>query len=212
MASYFGIDPLTNLIHTTNTASNTISLIDGKNDENIVRINFQVNPENSGFIKCNGINDINQNNTIINIDTNNSCIAYPERGYTFNLWSGLILSEDNPVKFSAKEYGKIIANFKPTLSLDQYIFLIGGITGFISIILGWFFKGRQRRNFNKFIQIITEKLKDKEVLDKYKTIDEFEKIRQNLLNSYKKGSLTDFQFDYPDKKVINYIEKLNRIK
>jgi YVTN family beta-propeller protein len=212
MASYIGIDPLTNLIYTTNTASNTISLIDGKNDENIVRVNFQVNPENSGIIKCNGINDINQNNTIINTYTNNSCMAYPERGYTFNLWSGLIFSEDNPVKFSVKEYGKIIANFKPTLSLDQYIFLIGGITGFISIILGWFFKGRQRRNFNKFIQIINEKLNDKNILDKDNTINEFEKIRQNLLNSYKKGSLTDFQFDYLDKKILNYIEKLNKIK
>jgi YVTN family beta-propeller protein len=211
MASYIAIDPLTNLIYTTNTASDTISLIDGKDDEDIVRVNFEVHPDNAGFIECNGIKNINQNTTIIKTNNTTICKAVPERGYVFNLWSGLILSEENPVKFTPIEYGKIIANFKSALSFDQYIFLIGGITGILSVILGWFFKGRQRRKFNKFIQLINENVENIEIIDKEGITNRLETLRRNIFNSYRKGSLTDFQFDYLDKKLLNYIEKINKI-
>ena len=212
MASYITIDPLTNLVYVTNTASNTVSLIDGKNDENVVRVNFESNPENAGFIECDGIRDPNHNKTIIITNKTTNCKALADRGYTFNFWSGLVSSEENPLKFTPMGYGKIIANFKPTLSFDQYIFLIGGITGFISIILSWFFKGRQRRKFNKFIDIINKNLDITENDGKDNIINKFEILRQNIFDSYKKGSLTDFQFDYLDKKILNYIERISKLK
>jgi YVTN family beta-propeller protein len=211
MASYVGMDPLTNLIYITNTASNTISLINGKDDENIIRMDFEIKPDNAGFIECNGIKNINRNTMIINTNHTTICKAVPERGYSFDIWSGLISSEENPVKFTSTEYGRIIANFKPTLSIDQYIFLIGGITGFISIILGWFFKGRQRRKFNKFIEKIDGNIENTEILEKEKIIQKMENLRRNIFSSYRKGSLTDFQFDYLDKRLLNYIEKINKM-
>ena len=61
IASFVAIDPITNLVYITNTASNTLSIIDGKEDESIVRIGFETSPENSGFIECNGIKNLNQN-------------------------------------------------------------------------------------------------------------------------------------------------------
>jgi len=212
MASYIAIDPLTNLTYVTNTASNTVSLINGKDDENIVRVQFKINPENAGFIECDGIRNSNHNTTMLIANETTTCKASADSGYTFNLWSGLVSSEENPLKFISNDYGTIIANFKPTLSFDQYIFLIGGIIGITSIILGWFFKGRQRRKFNKFMQIINENFNIHDNNNKDKIINEFEILRQNIFDSYKKGSLTDFQFDYLDKKILNYIEKISKLR
>ena len=89
MASYIAIDPLTNLIYITNTASNTVSLINGKDDENIVRVQFEINPENAGFIECDGIRNSNHNTTILIANETTTCKASADSGYTFNLWSGI---------------------------------------------------------------------------------------------------------------------------
>jgi len=212
MASYIAIDPLTNLTYVTNTASNTVSLINGKDDENIVRVQFKINPENAGFIECDGIRNSNHNTTMLIANETTTCKASADSGYTFNLWSGLVSSEENPLKFISNDYGTIIANFKPTFSFDQYIFLIGGIIGITSIILGWFFKGRQRRKFNKFMQIINENFNTLDNNNKDKIINKFDILRQNIFDSYKKGSLTDFQFDYLNKKILNYIEKISKLR
>ena len=47
IASFVAVNPITNLTYVTNTASNTLSLIDGENDESIVRIGFETQPFNT---------------------------------------------------------------------------------------------------------------------------------------------------------------------
>ena len=211
IASFVAVDPITNLVYVTNTASNTLSLIDGKEDESIVRIGFETSPENAGFIECNGIKNLNQNTTIITTNKEATCTAVPERGYTFDSWSGLTISTENPLKFKSSEYGNIVANFRPTLSTEQYIFLIGGITGMASVLLGWFFKGGQRRKFNKLIQITNKAIQDADVGDKTESIIKLENLRRDIFNTYRRGSLTDFQFDFLDKRLINYINKISKL-
>jgi YVTN family beta-propeller protein len=211
IASFVGVDPIANLVYITNTASNTLSIIDGREDESIVRIGFDTNPDNSGFIECNGIKNLNQNTTIIPTDNEATCTAVPERGYTFDSWSGLAYSVDNPLKFKSSEYGDIVANFRPTLSTEQYIFLIGGVTGMSSVLLGWFFKGGQRRKFNKLIQITNKAIQDADVGDKTESIIKLENLRRDIFNTYRRGSLTDFQFDFLDKRLINYINKISNL-
>ena len=211
IASFVAIDPVANLVYVTNTASNTLSIIDGKEDQSIVRIGFETSPENSGFIECDGIKNLNQNTTIITTDNEATCTAVPERGYTFDSWSGLVISTDNPLVFKSSEYGNIVANFRPTLSTEQYIFLIGGITGMASVLLGWFFKGGQRRKFNKLIQITNKAIEDADVGDKTESIIKLENLRRDIFNTYRRGSLTDFQFDFLDKRLINYINKISKL-
>ncbi|MDQ2685435.1 MAG: YncE family protein [Thermoproteota archaeon] len=211
IASFVAIDPIANLVYVTNTASNTLTSIDGNEDESIVRINFDTQPDNSGFIECNGIKNLNENSTLITTDRIASCIAVPERGYTFDSWSGLNFSKENPLKFKSDEYGNIIANFRPTLSTEQYIFLIGGITGMSSVLLGWFFKGGQRRKFNKLIQITNKAIENADVSDKTESIIKLENLRRDIFNTYRHGSLTDFQFDFLDKRLISYINKINKL-
>ncbi len=211
IASFVALDPITNLVYVTNTASNTLSIIDGKEDESIVRIGFETSPENSGFIECDGIKNLNQNSTIITTDNEATCTAVPERGFTFDSWSGLAISTENPLKFNSSEYGNIVANFRPTLSTEQYIFLIGGITGMASVLLGWFFKGGQRRKFNKLIRITNKAIQDADVGDKTEAIIKLENLRREIFNTYRRGSLTDFQFDFLDKRLINYINKISNL-
>jgi len=162
------------------------------------------------FVECNGIKKGNENTTIIPTNKANACNAVSERGYTFNSWSGLVESDENPLKFNSSAYGNIIAHFKPTLSYEQYVFIIGGVTGISSVLLGWFFKGRQRRKFNKFVRVINQTV----------GIFNWEQegghnpnwaLRRNIFNSYRSGSLTDFQFDYLGKRIVNYIDKIEKI-
>ena len=179
LASFIGIDPLTNFVYVTNTASNAISVIDGKTDENIVRVGFETQPVNAGFVECNGIKNGNQNTTIVPTNRTNICNAVSERGYTFNSWSGLVASDENPLKFNSSVYGNIVAHFRPTLSYEQYVFLIGGVTGISSVLLGWFFKGRQRRTFNKFVQIVNRTVELSDFGNKKESIIQFGNLRRN---------------------------------
>ena len=50
------------------------------------------------------------------------------------------------------------------------------------------------------------------IITKTKLSIRFDILRQNIFDSYKKGSLTDFQFDYLDKIILNYIEKISKIR
>ena len=62
------------------------------------------------------------------------------------------------------------------------------------------------------MQIINENFNIHDNNNKDKIINKFEILRQNIFDSYKKGSLTDFQFDYLDKKILNYIEKISKLR
>lgn len=212
IASFIGIDPLSNLIYVTNTASNTLSVINGSQDDDIVRINFDSQPDDSGFIECNHVRNLKQNmTTTFVIDKINSCMAIPERGYAFDSWSGMLVSNKNPLEFTANAYGNIVANFKQAISTEQYILLIGGIMGIFSVLIGWYFKGSQRRKFNKLIQIINKAIEDSDVGNKQESIIKLENLRKDIFNTYRRGSLTDFQFDFLDKTLLNYITKIGNL-
>jgi hypothetical protein len=62
------------------------------------------------------------------------------------------------------------------------------------------------------MQIINENFNIHDNNNKDKIINKFEILRQNIFDSYKKGSLTDFQFDYLDKKILNYIDKISKLR
>ncbi len=80
-----------------------------------------------------------------------------------------------------------------------------------SVLLGWFFKGGQRRKFNKLIQITNKVIQDADVGDKTESNIKLENLRRDIFNTYRRGSLTDFQFDFLDKRLINYINKISNL-
>ncbi len=50
ITSFVAVNSATNMVYLTNTASNTISAIDGNKDTVVVRLNFDINPPHSGDI------------------------------------------------------------------------------------------------------------------------------------------------------------------
>src|SRR5215216_2087361 len=89
LASQITIDPYKNIIYVTNTASNTISLINGKSDQVAIRLTFNVNPPNTGEVQCNGVKNILGNSRSYDRGQKLQCVAIPERGYSFASWSDL---------------------------------------------------------------------------------------------------------------------------
>ena len=207
LASQVTIDPYKNIIYITNTASNTISLINGKSDQVAIRLTFNVNPPNTGEVQCNGVKSILGNSRSYDRGQTLQCVAIPERGYTFASWSDLADDLDiNPISLEASRFGTLTANFKPTLTLEVYIFIIGGIVGATSVFVGWYYKYGQRRYINRYLTRIEstyDTLHDKE---KQRCILQLQRIRTELLSLFKKGALSDSHYNILDKKASDYID------
>src|ERR1051326_6025154 len=54
IASLVAVNDASNMIYVTNTGSDTVSIVDGKVDGIVERLNFNITPSNSGDIQCNG--------------------------------------------------------------------------------------------------------------------------------------------------------------
>ncbi len=207
LASQVTIDPYKNIIYVTNTASNTISLINGKSDQVAIRLTFNVNPPNTGEVQCNGVKNILGNSTSYDRGQKLQCVAIPERGYTFASWSDLANDLNiNPITLEASRFGTLTANFKPTLTLEVYIFIIGGIVGATSVFVGWYYKYGQRRYINRYLTRIESTYDTLHDKDKQRCILQLQRIRTELLSLFKKGALSDSHYNILDKKASDYID------
>lgn len=207
LASQVTIDPYENIIYMTNTASNTISIINGNSDQVAIRLTFNVNPSNTGEVQCNGVKNISGNSTSYDRGQMLQCVAIPERGYTFASWSDLASDlNTNPITLEVSRFGTLTANFKPTLTLEVYIFVIGGIVGAASVFVGWYYKYGQRRYVNRYLTRIESTYDTLHDKDKQQCILQLQRIRTELLYLFKKGALSDSHYNILDKKVSDYIE------
>jgi YVTN family beta-propeller protein len=208
LASHITINPYENRVYLTNTGSNTISLINGYTDEVSIRLTFNINPTNAGEIQCNGArNNISGNSTSYDRGQILQCIAVPERGYTFASWSDLANDPNsNPLTLETSGFGTLTANFKPAITLEVYIFAIGGIVGAASVLIGWYYKYGQRRYINRYLTRIQSTYDTLHEEDKQQCILELQRIRTELIYLFKKGSLSDSHYNILDKKASDYIE------
>ena len=122
-----------NIVYVSNTGSDTVSVI--FNSDIMTGVALNVNPRDSGSIKCNG-NDI-RTHQIIYMKQGTQCIAEPSNGFQFSSWtenldnnSVMTLSksqgsnffidilktinkyEDPTSKFQVTSFGNFTANFK----------------------------------------------------------------------------------------------------
>jgi YVTN family beta-propeller protein len=155
IASLVAVDDITNMVYVTNTGSNTVSIIDGSTDSVVVKVGFNINPPNSGNIQCNGQLILPNTHFLYRNGTNLTCTASAGQGYKFSSWSNLAYGSSNPLNLKVSQYGSTItANFSQTLSVEQYLAIIIGPLSIISIVVGWFFRHRQRRYLNKYMTLI----------------------------------------------------------
>ena len=207
IASQITINPYENKAYVTNTGSNTISIINGDSNEVAVTLTFNINPPNTGEIQCNGVKNISGNSTSYDRGQMLKCIAIPERGYAFASWSDLANDiNSNPVTLETSGFGTLTANFKPAITLEVYVFVIGGTIGAVSVLIGWYYKYGQRRYVNRYLTRIQSTYDTLHEKDKQQCILQLQRIKTELIYLYKKGSLSDSHYNILDKKTSDYIE------
>jgi YVTN family beta-propeller protein len=207
LASHVTINPYEKRIYTTNTGSNTITVINGESNEVTVRLTFNVNPSNAGDIQCNGIRNSSGNSSSYDRGQVLECLALPERGYAFSSWSGVANERNaNPLKLRVSSFGTLNANFHSALTPEVYIFAIVGIVGTTSVFVGWYYKYGQRRYVKRYLTRIQSTYDTLHEKDVQQCISQLHGIRRELIYLFKRGSLSDSHYNILDKKVLDYIE------
>jgi YVTN family beta-propeller protein len=211
IASLVAVDDVTNMIYVTNTGSNTVSIIDGNTDSVVIKVGFNVNPLNSGDIQCNGQLILLNTYFLYRNGTNVTCTANPDQGYKFSSWSNIAYGSSNPLNLKVSQYGgTITANFDQTLSLEQYLAIVIGPISIISVIVGWFFRNRQRRYLSKYMTLIDVAY---ETLYKKNNTKEFllrlQLIRIEVTHLFKKGKISDSYYNILQNRISGYMVKVN---
>jgi YVTN family beta-propeller protein len=207
LASHVTINPYEKRVYTTNTGSNTITVINGESDEVTVRLTFNVNPSNAGDIQCNGPRIPSGNSSSYDRGQVLECLALPERGYAFSSWSGIANEPNaNPLKFKISSFGTLNANFHSALTPEVYIFAIVGIVGATSVFAGWYYKYGQRRYIKRYLTRIQSTYDTLHEKDTQQCISQLHGIRRELIYLFKRGSLSDSHYNILDKKALDYID------
>ena len=125
----------------------------------------------------------------------------------------MLYSSSNPLSFNLSQYGgTLTANFKETLSLEQYLAIILGPISIISITVGWFLRNRQRRHLNKYMTIIDTAYESLEQNNNSKEcLLHLQLVRKEISHLFKKGKISDAYYNILDKKISEYIEKVNSL-
>jgi YVTN family beta-propeller protein len=211
ITSFIAFDPTDNLAYLTNAASNTISVINGQTDSVAIQLTFEATPPEAGNIECNGVKRLSGNSTLYTKGEVLQCAAVPERGYVLSSWSGLVDDlSSNPLTLEVTEFGTLTANFKPALSPEAYVFMIGGVAGASSVFLGWYYKFGQRRYISRYMTRIETTYDTLHQTEEEQCIRQLRSIRKELLYLFKKGSLSDSHYNILDKKASDYIEGIRR--
>ena len=139
IASLVAVNDVSNMVYVTNT--DTVSIVDGKVDGIVERLNFNITPPNSGDIQCNGQPIMQSVFAFYRNGTHLQCYADAGQGYEFNSWSNIAFGSSNPLDLRVSQYGSTLtANYKPTLTFEQYLAVILDPISVVSIIVGEFQK------------------------------------------------------------------------
>ena len=208
LSNHISINPDTNRIYITNTVSNSISIIDGTTDSIVVRMFINVNPPNSGRVECNGLKVESGSSVVFQNNIPVECVGIPGRGFSFDYWSNMVSSSQNPLILDTPKYGELNVNFKPTLLTEQYVFMIMGIIGSSSVLAGFILRRRERRYLNRYMTRIDSTYDTLQENDRMACIQQLESIRKEITRLFRKGRLTDSHYNILDKKISEYLQKL----
>jgi hypothetical protein len=145
-------------------------------------------------------------------------MANSSHGYKFSSWSGLVdSSADNPIHFTASNYGTLTANFQQSLSLEQYLAIILGPVSVVSIVVSWLFRNRQRRYLNKYVMTINnahntflyENHGEDANTKRQEYLFRLDGIRKEITQLYIKGRISDAHYNVLDKIISDYVIRVN---
>jgi YVTN family beta-propeller protein len=213
VASFVGVNERTNVIYGTNTASNTVSVIDGRTGKIAVGIIFKTNPTNSGNIYCNG-QPVRTSYVRYDIGTELVCEAKANDGFVFSSWSkgNISTSAFNPLAFTVNENGNITASFGQLLTLDKYqaivvayLAILAPISTIISLIT-LMVRRRQKRIFNKKLQEI-EDLELSQDIHLQTLVEQ----KRDIRNAFVTEKITESQYSILESRISKLIEDHKRV-
>lgn len=206
------------LIYVANSQSNTISVINEKTKNVMVDGTFNINPSNSGRIRCNGVEIAT--NDYVRLDVDTKCEAQANNGYRFISWSEQLghnssktitastisdslfssllsclgfKSNDNST-LNVSSYGTFVANFRgvpPPIPPEYSLALVVVI---LSSVLGWFLPNiaswANARRKRKSLRKYIDIHKDEPELDKL----HHPKIMKEITDLYTKGKISEEQY------------------
>ncbi len=209
IASKLTVDPTTNFTYVTNTRTNGIIMIDGKTDKVITKIFVDINPPNTGNVKCNDIILGAGEYTTLPVISTVRCEAIPDRGYDFGQWSATNNTKQNPVFFNVTGYETITANFKGGILTETLIVLISVIIGLVSTIGGWFYRQKSRLSFKRNLTNIDYTYEMLSKNNKEECIKQLEQIQRDLNFLHRKGKINESQLEFLEKRINWYISRAN---
>jgi YVTN family beta-propeller protein len=221
-------NPNTNILFVPNDASDTVSFINGSKYTGLVGVSFQIEPQKSGSLSCDG-REVNNSTTLL-YDSNriltceakaNSVFPPPFSSWSifppiaFSSWSGDLApgpdSNKDIITFKPTHFGTLVANFNVlsegyiTTLLAIAIPAVGGL--FLYYLRGWFYKIRGEKNLNKYKILVDETLKIVN-RDKNDLIQLFEEIRKRLVDLYLDGKINDIQYVRLIDYISDHIERI----
>jgi len=230
---HLAVDTNRRAIYVANFDSGGISVIDGVSNYVVTGAAFDINPPNSGLIKCNK-NQTTPINQYLYLRSGTTCTADPNKGFEFSGWvenlshnststlsttnstdsaSSSILDffgikpNDTATTFNPTKFGSFTANFKavPPPIPPEYLLAIFGLTVSIIIpsIFRWINGWRQRRNLDKCIKKIYS--------EKSKTLGQ-QDAEKEVRYSSKDDAEKEVRYLYIKGKISeSHLEKLNEM-
>ena len=207
------VNPNNDLVYVSNSDSDTVSVIDSKANELVVRASFNVKPIDSGQISCN--NEKIPTNEYKTIKVGSPCEAIPNNGFAFSSWvkrnldsnSSITITESTPPSnplllfpnsndntFNLDSSGNFVANFRDAPSPVPegiWIALFSILLGtFMPSIIRWINGWKQRRRFSEYNKELPTKFENKSRYGNKEVIDD------EITELYVKGKINEMAAEY----------------
>ena len=228
-------DDATNIIYVANQATyavntpGSVSVIDGSSDKVAAGVIFNVNPGNSGKIKCNNVDA--PTNIYLYVDTATNCIAQPNKDFEFNSWTESPLTSrnssiplDSSGNITVNRFGMFTVNFKqpqPLSTQQLFTYLTGAlgtavaINGAILTVPGWRRARKQSKTLSRYLYKIDAK--DIEFSKRSKTVSFYKleyltflnDLRKEIISLVQKRAINESQYQILDDKITEYANRIN---
>jgi YVTN family beta-propeller protein len=215
------ISPKDHIVFITNLGSQTISEINATSNKLLAGIRFNINPPDTGYIKCNG-SEISGSYVRYQMSSHLQCQAIPNKVYRFSSWSGNLASASNNtdtdiMSLKVLGYGTLTANFVVPASISipqQYLLpLYGLIPSFlIPSFAAWLNARRRSKHFRECMTEI-EKLPDRidyDNKDEYlQYTDTIKELKREISKKIGARKISDSHYNILNNKILEYEMKIN---
>lgn len=220
-------NPATGVIYVTNLGSKSVSEI--RDMSVLAGINFNVNPSNSGQVKC-GRNTISDSEyRRYPIDEDIRCKAYPGTSSLFESWTGdlpslVTGSANDTIRFRPSKYANLTANFQvqqelqlPKEYTEQLYSVMSAlmIPIIVSVIGGWsipavarWVNGKRQRGYLRRSMMTITTIRETQYQNKENYMNRFEDVRRKADDLLTDGKITE-HYRILNNKISEYEKDIN---